>query len=340
MGRRYVIIGAGAIGGAVAGLLAEAGVPVVAVARGEHARAMADRGVTLRMPDRSFSAALPVALGPDDVTLTTDDVLVLTTKTHQAEAALRAWVDAPVHDGDTVAGTVGEALPIVTALNGVASEDLALRFFDRVLGACIWMPAVFLEPGEIIVRGTPLRGTFHVAPVPVGRDESAVLDAMAADWGSAELRIQRPDDVMPWKYRKLITNLGNVLQALLGPDGWSSDLATAAIDEARAILDLAGVEVTDDETERAERRGCGWRSEPVPGQPEQLGGSSWQSLARGTGDIETDFLNGEIAMLARRHGTTAPVNAALTRLARQAAREGWPPGHLSADDLATHLATD
>ncbi len=38
---RYVIVGAGAIGGMIGGRLAAAGVPTVLVARGEHGRVLA-----------------------------------------------------------------------------------------------------------------------------------------------------------------------------------------------------------------------------------------------------------------------------------------------------------
>jgi 2-dehydropantoate 2-reductase len=69
----------------------------------------------------------------------------------------------------------------------------------------------------------------------------------------------------------------------------------------------------------------------------RLGGSTWQSLARGTGDIETDYLNGEIVLLAHRIGTTAPINARLARLGRRAADTGARPGHLSPEALAGDL---
>ena len=52
---------------------------------------------------------------------------------------------------------------------------------------------------------------------------------------------------------------------------------------------------------------------------EHTGGSSWQSLVRGTGSIEADHLNGEIVLLGRLHGVPTPVNAVLQRRARQAA---------------------
>jgi 2-dehydropantoate 2-reductase len=69
-----------------------------------------------------------------------------------------------------------------------------------------------------------------------------------------------------------------------------------------------------------------------PGRPVHGSGhansSSWQSLQRGTGTIETDFLNGEIVLLGRLHGIPTPVNAAVQRLANRIAREHLTPGSL------------
>ncbi len=337
---RYIIIGAGAIGGGLAGLLADAGVPVVAVARGAHAEAIQGRGLTVRTPDRSFTVRVPCVTGPEQVELSAEDVLVLSTKTHQAQAALRPWVDRPVcQDGQPV-GTVAERLPVLTALNGVASEEIALRYLERVFGVCVWMPAVHLEPGEVIVRGTPLGGCFHIGPYPAdaaGESGSeAVLQAVTRDWTAGGFQVLCPPDVMPWKYRKLISNLGNAFQALVGSNGSVQPLVTAAQQEGREVLRRAGIEVVDDETEAAARQDS-FRVAPVPGEPTELGGSSWQSLARGTGSIETDYLNGEIVRIAHRHRLAAPINATLARLARQAAQTGARPGDLSADRLGELL---
>jgi 2-dehydropantoate 2-reductase len=63
------------------------------------------------------------------------------------------------------------------------------------------------------------------------------------------------------------------------------------------------------------------------------GDSSWQSLARTTGSIESDFLNGEIALLGRLHGVPTPLNARLQDLANRWARERRPPASMSVDDL-------
>jgi 2-dehydropantoate 2-reductase len=71
------------------------------------------------------------------------------------------------------------------------------------------------------------------------------------------------------------------------------------------------------------------------GGTRRTGGSSWPSLACGTGSIEADYLNGEIVLFGREHGVPAPVNALLQRLANQFAADHrvlgsviparWPP---------------
>ena len=336
MPKRYVIIGAGAIGGSIGGRLHQAGRDVVLVARGAHLDALRRDGLRLRTPDEDVTLAVPAVGGADELTLTEDDVLVLATKTQQVEAALPAWADAPVRDADgRETGTAGSHLPALMALNGVASEQIALRYFSRVVGVCLWLPSVHLVPGEVIIRGGPRSGMLHLGSVPQGRDQ-ALLHEVAADLEAANFDVPLPADVMPWKYRKLISNLGNGLQALVGPRGGSGRLAAALDAEARTVLDAAGIEVTPDAEESA-ARAAAFTMHHVPGVPDDVGGSTWQSLQRGTGNVETDYLNGEIARIAHAHGTEAPLNARLATLVRQAAARGQQPGAVTADELAAAL---
>lgn len=341
---RYVFIGAGAIGSAVGGLLAAQGTDVLLVARGDHGRAMAADGLVLRTPDSTITVRPPTVAGPDGVRLRPDDVLVLTTKTHQAEAAIDQWADVPVDDPAGTGGRAAELLPIITALNGVASEEIALRYFRRVFAACVMFPAAMITPGEVIVRGTPGRGVFQVGRYPTRTDRDAGeitrdegwLSAIAKDWDAAGCHITTPDAVMAWKYRKLLSNLGNALDALLADPGEAGALREAVETEAREILDAAGIGYIDDETDRTARRNH-FSVAAVPDAPERIGGSSWQSLIRGSGSIETDYLNGEIALIARRMGRSAPLNERLTAIARHAARTGLQPGAISVDELASEL---
>jgi 2-dehydropantoate 2-reductase len=329
---RYVIIGAGAIGGGIGARLHQAGHSVVLVARGDHLAALRDSGLRMRTPEEDLTFRLPAAAGPAELDLTPDDVLVLATKTQQAPAALAEWVDVPVAGG----GTAGERLPIILATNGVAAEDMALRYFARVYGACVWMWAAHLTPGEVVLEGVPRSGVFHIGRIPTAPVDE-VLERVRDEWSPARLKVVLSDDVMPWKYRKLLTNVANPFQALLGQPEGMGRLVRAAEAEGRAVLDAAGIRYTSDEEEAAARSDS-FDVRPVPGIEDVLGGSTWQSLTRGTGSVETDYLNGEFVRIARRIGRDAPINATMAALVRQAAARRDRPGQMTLEQLSQMLS--
>ncbi len=62
-------------------------------------------------------------------------------------------------------------------------------------------------------------------------------------------------------------------------------------------------------------------------------GSSWQSLQRGLGSIEADFLNGEIVRLGRLHGMPTPYNEVLQEVANAMAVRHEKPGKFSVEEL-------
>lgn len=338
---RYVIIGAGAIGGVIGARLAQHSVrhsPLL-IARGEHARIIGAKGLRLRTPDEDLLIPIAMASTPAEVRLEVDDVLVFATKTHQVEAAILQWADQPVYfrsdDPNQLAvGSASEVLPAFMALNGCASERIALRFFDRVFGVCIWMPAVHLAPGEVIARTSPISGTFLIGRVgvPSTSEDSELLSTLRLDWQQAGLRVHLPDDVSRWKYAKLLSNLGNAVQALLGPaEHRIAQIDAALRREAEFVFRAAKIDFATLEEEKDLRGPMHIR--PVDGISDDLGGSSWQSLARGSTTIETDYLNGEVALIARVAGIEAPVNARLQRLARAAASTGAGSASLTAPEL-------
>jgi 2-dehydropantoate 2-reductase len=265
--RRYLIIGAGAIGGTVGAVLTRAGIPAMLVARGRHAEVLATAGITLRTPDGTFRTAVTAAAGPEDVHLTRRDVLVFATKTQQLDAALQEWVDQPIHGRDGAVGTAGELLPAMTALNGVAAEEKALRYFRQVFGICVWLPAVHLEPGEVIVRSWPVVGQFHIArwPASIGTQaDEALLTGLAETWTAAGIRVRTPDDVAPWKYNKLLSNLGNAVGALTADAADAREVVAAVRSEGENVLRQAGIEFVSFETSTAARVD-GPTIRPVPG---------------------------------------------------------------------------
>jgi 2-dehydropantoate 2-reductase len=338
---RYIVIGAGAIGGVLGARIAQhaPGHPPVLVARGDHESVMKTQGIRLRTPDEDVRLAIDVAGGPAGVRLRSDDVLVLTVKTQQAEVALAEWVDQPVYDdSDQVVGTAGERLPIFIAMNGVEAERLALRRFRRVFGVSVWLPAVHLEPGEVILRIAPVSGTFIVGRIGTEADaaDHTLLETVAADLEAATFTVHVVEDVMRWKYNKLLSNLANGLQAILGVGEDFGDLVSRLRVEAQLVFRESGIEWAS-ELEEAEWRGDNFAIRHVPGTPEALGGSTWQSVTRGTGSVETDYLNGEIALLARLHGLDAPLNETVQRISREVARGDTAAESMTVEELKALL---
>jgi 2-dehydropantoate 2-reductase len=328
---RYVIIGAGAIGGSIGGRLHQAGHDVVLVARGAHHAALRDHGLRLITPDGVHELAVPVVDGPDAIELTPDDVLVLAVKTQDAAAALDTWAARPVGGGPVGDGTAGELLPVICAQNGVEGERLALRRFRRVYGMCVWLPATYLEPGKITAHSGPYTGVLSVGRYPSGTDET--IERIAADLESSNFLAPVRAEVMQWKYTKLVSNLINAVDAICGSTSGPAELALfeRARAEANQVLDKAGIERVSDEEERALRRG-NVEFKPTSDGP-RGGGSSWQDLRRGNGSIEIDYLTGEIVLLGRLHNVPTPVNETLQRVANQLALERRGPGAMTAEEL-------
>jgi 2-dehydropantoate 2-reductase len=323
---RYIVIGAGAVGGTIGGRLAQAGHDVVLVARGRHLDALrAQGGLRLAAPEGTSVVSVPAVSGPDEVELTSDDVLLLAAKTQDAEAALAGWAWKPV----TGSAVAAEALPVVCAQNGVASERLALRRFRHVYGMCVWLPATHLEPGAVEAQGAPLSGLLHVGRYPSGTGETVAR--IGADLAASRFLAPVVPDVMRWKYGKLLANLANAIEAVCGLGDGADDLRRRVRAEGKAVLDAAGIAYAGREETDALRDGQ-VKIVKINGT-ERGGGSSWQSLTRGTGSIEADYLNGEIALLGREFGVATPVNEVLQRLANQAARDHRAPGSVTPQEV-------
>jgi 2-dehydropantoate 2-reductase len=326
---RYLVIGAGGVGATIGAQLFLAGRDAVLVARGEHLAALRAHGLRYSQPTGTQTLPIPAVAGPDELELTGDDVLVLATKSQDTAAALEPWAGRPL------AGGWSDELPVVCAQNGVDNERSALRRFGSVYGMAVMLPASHLAPGEVTAASHPTVGILPVGRYPDGVDATA--EAIGADLTAARFAAPVVPDVMRYKHTKLLSNLNNAIEALCGWGVHDEDirrLSERAGAEARAVYREHGIQTLTD-AEEAEVR-APMNIQEVAGAP-RAGGSTWQSLHRGTGRVEADFLNGEIALLARLHGGDAPVNALLQRLADRAAATGRKPGETTAADILALL---
>jgi 2-dehydropantoate 2-reductase len=316
---RYVIFGAGAVGGLIGARLHQSGHQVLLIARGDHHDAIERDGLTMLSPNERETFQIPVTRDAASAELRAGDVILLCVKsqdTWQALVDIRDAVSPP-------------RLPIVCVQNGVANEQMALRLFPEVYGAVVIVPAEHLEPGVVAGYGGLLTGRVDIGRYPEGVDARTreVCAALAGSRFDSEPRLE----IMLYKYAKLINNLANGVEAICGPgqvSGQNALLIERAREEGRSVL--RGAEIPFEVEEIADAAGH-WRQigvAPVAGREHQ-GGSGWQSVMRSTGSIETDYLNGEIVLLGRRFGIPTPVNEIVQILARETVVAGHQPGWLT-----------
>jgi 2-dehydropantoate 2-reductase len=320
---RFIVYGAGAIGGTIGGRLFEAGHDVTLVARGEHLRMLQGDGLTLASPAGSVTLSVPAVGHPAEAAPREGDVVILTVKSQDAAGAL-----------SDLAAHAPPGIRLVCAQNGVENERLALRLFPHVYAMAVMLPASHVEAGMVVAHLAPTTGLLDLGRYPDGVD--AIAEDIAAALSGATFSSEARPDIMRWKYRKLILNLGNAVEAVCGPDAAKSrPLARMVRGEGEACLRAAGIDAVSVDDDRA-RRGDVFEIRPVAGH-ERRGGSSWQSLARGLGRVETDYLTGEVVLLGRLHGVPTPANELLQRLANQLAVEGRPPGSVPVEDVLARL---
>lgn len=320
---RFVIYGAGAIGGVVGARLAEAGHDVVLVARGAHAAVIRASGLVLESPDETQMLRLPVATDASQVSFQPNDLVLLSVKSQHTQAAL---ID--------LRSQAPSATPLVCMQNGVENERAALRLFPNVYGISVMCPTAHLAPGVVQAFSSPITGILDVGRYPRGADATA--EEVSAAFAGSKFSSQTRPDIVRWKYAKLLTNLGNVIEAICGPPARQGPIGALVRDEGVQCLWAAGIDFATHE-EDAARRGDLLNIRPI-GAQDRPGGSSWQSLSRQSGSVETDYLNGEIVLLGRQHGVPTPANALLQQLANQMAADGSPPGMLSEEDFLERLA--
>jgi 2-dehydropantoate 2-reductase len=319
---RFVVFGAGAIGGVVGGCLHQAGHEVALIARGDHYRAIRERGLTLEQPHTRVVLEIPVAASPAELEWSGEEIVMLATKSQDTAGAVQA-----------LSAVAPASTPLVCVQNGVENERVALRLMANVYGAVVMAPTAHLDPGVVQAYGARGVGVIDVGRYPSGVDALAegVTDALSHAGISS---VARPD-IMRFKHAKLLSNLGNAVDAICVPGPAAEEVTGLAREEGESALSAAGIEFVADEVNDVVGR---WRRldvQSIEGRP-RAGSSTRQSLVRGTPTVETDYLNGEISLIGRLHGVPTPVNDALCELSARHLRERRGPGTLPAEEVLAH----
>ena len=323
---KIAVIGAGAVGSLIGGLLAHAGEDVTLIARGAHVNALHEKGLQIE----GVLGTLIIPVKAAETLEFKPDLLLLAVKSQDVETACQSIKE------------MAKDATILTLQNGTRSDEIVASFFPRehIISGVVMLNAQFLQPGQIIYArsGALLIGEAFTKNGIRGEEIRALLQPAIQTEISPDIRGAH------WA-KLLVNNLGNGLEAMTGMS--INECMQHEVMKRIGILTLregAGV-----------IRKAGYKLASLPGVPagvlrflvhaplpvagallkRSFGkartlSSTLQSLKRGR-PTEIDYLNGEIVMLAKQIGMECPFNAKIVELVKAVEKGG---GFLSPAALA------
>ncbi len=308
------------------GYLALASNDIILISRPGHVDAINKHGLKFVTPIGTHTLHLPAVTGPDQIKFGADDVVLLCVKSQDTDEAIRAL------------RAVTEDVPVFCLQNGVQNEEIAARYFPKIYGARISVGGIFLTNGEVVSEGASFV-FLVIGRYPTGVDD--VVETVATSLRAAGFSVMVTPDIMPYKWGKLMRNLANAVGAITNATGDDNNrIAEAARQEAQEILAQAGInwiwvvaeEAAPKQPERPTQQHS-IKDAEAEMRPTRAQNSTWQSLARQQGTVETEFLNGEIVRLAKKLGLRAPINETLVHITQQMAAKRELPGKYTPSEL-------
>jgi 2-dehydropantoate 2-reductase len=332
---RFVMLGAGAIGGVVGGQLVKAGCDVIFVdPLEEHVEAINRHGLHLRGVHGHHILRVPAVTDVGAVSFRDGDVVVCSVKSYHSEATMHA-----------LRRVTRLELPIFCAQNGVRNEEMAARYFRTVHGVMVMIGAKRLVTGEVVHTSA---GPLGFGTWPSGLSDVAREVAQAV--AKTDIPSYTTEEIAVHKWNKMAVNLNNATFGLLGLSGqeaqsdpevrtWMADV----YDESVRVLRAASIRFEGppglgsvEKRIRDLRGPVTGVTVPAEEEPKHRP-SLWQDLYHGGGQVEADWFNGEIVRLGDAHGVPTPYSRLLLELITEMARSRERPGRYTVRDLRARV---
>lgn len=316
---RIAVIGAGAVGGAIAALLTRAGHQVEVTARGAHLDAIREYGIRLSGGWGDYTAIVEAG----EMLTHGPELAIVATKAQDAVAA----IEDNVH--------VLRGIPVLVVQNGLDGVSNARAAAPRsdVVGGLAMFATSYLSPGAVTITTTGptyIGGGSGEHDVPARYIARVLGDAMP---------VQVIGNFEGAQWTKLVVNQVNALPAITGlsvqdviANAALRRVMTASMRETVRVGLRSGIRF--EKLQGLSHRGLRlfsalplWLGQLLPRlMSARIGstpnpGSTLQSIRRGQA-TEIDFLNGAVVRKAKDVGSAAPVNETLVALVHEVEQRG------------------
>jgi 2-dehydropantoate 2-reductase len=277
------VLGAGGVGGLVAGLLDRAGIAATVVARESTAALIARHGIAVSSVRFGEFIARPRAVSRLEAD---HEVLIVATKAGSLEPAL-----------ERIGGAPALVVPLLNGIDHVAV--LRERFGSRVVPATIRVESDRPEPGEIVHKSSFIRVEMAAT---ADREQRPAIEAFAARLTAAGVDVGTGDSEPQVLWSKLVrlnalatttSASGLMLGEILADPVWRQRLEAALAEGVR----VAAAEGATINPARVMKQ----FTEDHP----TLGSSMARDIAAGR-EPELDAIAGAVLRAADRHGIAVP----------------------------------
>ncbi|MGD9947080.1 MAG: ketopantoate reductase family protein [Desulfobulbus sp.] len=296
-----LIIGAGAMGGLFASLLAPLASVCLITTNTAHADAINQSGFLLTELDGNTTSVSVRAISQPALYHQRADLILICTKAGATEAAAH-----------TAKAVLADRGLVLTLQNGLGNLERigAVVGPQRATAGTTAQAATLLGPGHIRHAG---QGSTVLAPARGFPDQGRKLIPIAELFNRAGIITSITEDIDALLWSKLIVNVGiNALTALLRiPNGAlllspaSEQLMFEAVDEALAVAKVLKINIDFDIQQERVRQVCELTRNNRA--------SMLQDILRGR-PTEIDVINGTIVAKGIEASIPTPVNQTLTRL--------------------------
>ncbi len=294
---KIAMMGSGGVGGFFGGRLAHAGCDVSFIARGAHLAAMRERGLTIENEPHGDIRLPKVRVTDDPGTLGPVDLVILSVKLWDTEAAVRS-----------IRPLLGPHTGVLSLQNGVIKDDILRRELGdaAVMGGVAYLATTLSRPGVIHQTGTMQRivlGEYD------GRN-SARAEFLHQALLRAGVKSELSADVRKAIWEKYVFLVGlsastTTMRLPLGPirsHPRTRAFLLEVMREAVAVGRAHGVALPEDYAED--------RLAFADGLPADMTSSMHHDLDRGN-PLEVNWLSGGVVQLGQAKGVPTPANRAV-----------------------------
>lgn len=321
-----VVLGAGAVGSVLGGLLALQKNDVLLVCRDRHARAIDEAGgVRLRSTTGDYFAQLRVSTALTAKDIPEGPCVFITAKSYDTEACVEQL--ASVAPSDT---------PVVCFQNGISNEEIVSASFENVFGGVCRMTCSMTKAGQVSFRGF---GRIVVGKYPKGSDVNARAVVKAFEDAGCQACVSRT--VTNDKWLMLAVNTQNTFHAIVDPRDHEAnefyELKVAILEETKKVLKAHKVRpkscdgkdmlieemIAELRRPRAPRHASGMKVQ----------NSTWQNLYLKRDKMENEYIHGPVIELGRKYDIAVPYNEVALELVDKCHKEELGPEALRLSDI-------